>query len=249
LDAVMKARTPQGSAAWALALVSFPLVALPLYWAFGRSRYTDYVRRLRAMEAEIGWGLAEAKAGALGRFLIPPEDARGELAAFQALATFPFTRANDARLLIDGEATFAAVFEAVERAERYVLVQSYILRDDRLGREFQARLIERAQAGVRVHLLYDDVGSLWLSRGYRRELREAGAEVAGFPGRGRLRRFRVNFRNHRKVVVADGRVAFIGGHNVGVEYLGEHPRLSPWRDTHVRVEGPVVLGAQLSFLK
>ncbi len=250
LDAVMTARTPQGSVAWAVALVAFPLVALPLYWAFGRSRYTEYVDRLRAMEADIETRLGEARAGVLRRFLAPADDERGELAAFQALASFPFTRGNGARLLVDGQATFAPILEAIDRAEHYCLVQFYILRDDGLGRVLQERLARKARAGVRVCLLYDDVGSFWLSRRYRRALQASGVEVSGFPGRrGWLRRFRVNFRNHRKIVVVDGRVAFVGGHNVGDEYLGKDPALSPWRDTHVRLEGPAVLGVQLSFLK
>src|SRR5690606_20506018 len=128
LDAVMTARTPQGSVAWAGALIAFPLVALPLYWFFGRSRYTEYVDRLRAMEDDIEARLAEARAGVLHRYLVPADDARGELAAFRALASFPFTRGNGARLLVDGDETFAALLEAIEGAEHYCLVQFYILR-------------------------------------------------------------------------------------------------------------------------
>jgi cardiolipin synthase len=101
---------------------------------------------------------------------------------------------------------------------------------------------------VRVYFLYDDVGSHALSRSYKNELREAGVEVFNFHTRQSPRnRFQINFRNHRKIVVVDGRVAWIGGHNVGDEYLGRDPKFGHWRNTHVRIEGPAATAAQLSF--
>ena len=136
-------------------------------------------------------------------------------------------------------------------AEHYVLFQFYTLRDDRIGRRFREALEARARAGVRVYVLYDALGSLGLSRRYRRALADAGVEVSVFPARfGWVRRvLRLNFRNHRKIVVVDGHCGFMGGFNVGDEYLGRDPKLSPWRDTHLRLEGPVVQGLQLSFVR
>jgi len=99
-----------------------------------------------------------------------------------------------------------------------------------------------------VRFLYDEVGSHDLPRGYVDELGAAGVEVHEFNTRkGPSNRFQINFRNHRKIVVVDGRVAWIGGHNVGDEYLSRDPKIGPWRDTHVRIEGPAALGAQLAF--
>ncbi|RMF54661.1 MAG: cardiolipin synthase, partial [Bacteroidetes bacterium] len=175
---------------------------------------------------------------------------RGELLAFQRLATLPFTRGNHVRLLIDGEPTFEAIFDGIDRARSYVLAQFYIIRDDRIGRAFQERLIAAARRGVRVYLLYDEVGSHSLPRRYLRELEAAGVRVSGFSGRRSwLGRFRINFRNHRKIVVVDGEQAYAGGLNVGDEYLGHHPRLHPWRDTQLAVEGPAAQGFQLSFVR
>jgi cardiolipin synthase len=103
---------------------------------------------------------------------------------------------------------------------------------------------------VRVYLLFDEVGCIGLSRGYIAKLRAAGVLVRPFHTRRGLRnRFQINFRNHRKVVVIDGRVAFVGGLNVGDEYLGLDPDLGPWRDTHARYEGPVATCVQLSFVE
>ena len=99
-----------------------------------------------------------------------------------------------------------------------------------------------------MRFLYDEIGSHDLPRAYLDELRAAGIEVHEFHTRkGPRNRFQLNFRNHRKIVVVDGKVAFVGGLNVGDEYLSRNPKIGPWRDTHVRIEGPAALGAQLAF--
>ncbi|WP_457651233.1 cardiolipin synthase [Rhodocaloribacter sp.] len=253
-DAVMHTRTAQGATAWAIALVLMPFLALPLYWFFGRTHFEDYLDALRGFDAEVDRRLAGTAPPPPGLLAppAPPHDprTRGELLAFQNLSTHPFTRGNGVRLLIDGDATFEAVFAGIEAAETYVLAQFYIIRDDEIGRAFQRRLIEAARRGVRVYLLYDEVGSHSLPRRYVRKLKDAGVEVSSFSGkRSRLGRFRLNFRNHRKIVVVDGVKAYAGGLNVGDEYLGRDPKLSPWRDTHLAVTGPAVQGLQRSFIR
>ena len=127
-------------------------------------------------------------------------------------------------------------------------MQFFIIHDDQLGRRLQKKLLDKAADGVAVYVLYDRIGSHALPRGYVDILREGGVQICAFATRsGWLNRFQVNFRNHRKVVVVDGLVGFVGGHNVGDEYLGAMPPLSPWRDTHVQVSGPVVASLQESF--
>ncbi|HYE97186.1 MAG TPA: cardiolipin synthase [Rubricoccaceae bacterium] len=249
-DAIMKTRTAQGATAWAISLVTIPLVAIPLYWIFGRAKFDEYIQALRGLDEEIEVRLGDARRGVLAEFLAHPEDERGELQAFHRLATLPFTRANGARLLINGEATFEAIFAAIERAERYVLAQFYIIHDDEVGRQFKERLLAKARQGVPVYLLYDEIGCYGLPRAYVDELREAGVRVSDFGGkRSWLGRFRLNFRNHRKIVVVDGVRGYMGGLNVGDEYLGRDPKIGPWRDTHIALEGPSVQGLQYAFLK
>ena len=255
VDAVMQTRTPQGATGWAIAHLTIPFLSLPLYWALGRSRFDGYIRVLREVDAELEHRLEEARQGPLRAWFVDPDDEedirrRAELRGFERLSTLFFTRGNDARLLVDGEATFEAVFQAIDRARSYLLVQFYIVRDDALGRAFQERLAAAARRGVRVHLLYDEIGSHAFPRRAVASLREAGVMVHSSGGNRRwLGRFRLNFRNHRKIVVVDGELGFLGGLNVGDEYVGKHPRLTPWRDTHLEVRGPVVLGLQLSFLR
>jgi cardiolipin synthase len=226
-------------------------VAVPAYWILGRSRFQGYVTvrqtgddRLRPLVEDIRRREAD--------FQIPDsimEEAPAGRAA-ERLAGLPYLRGNRVDLLVDGDATFGSIFEGIDSAESYVLFQFFIVKDDEIGRAVQERLIRKAREGVRVYFLYDEVGSHDLPRSYTEELRAAGVEVYDFHTRkGPRNRFQVNFRNHRKVVVVDGSVAWIGGHNVGDEYLGRDPKFGHWRDTHMRIQGPAALAAQLSFLE
>jgi cardiolipin synthase len=249
LHAVMSTRTSQGSIAWAVSLVTFPYVAVPAYWVFGRSKFEGYVLARRSADDETERFEREAiETGA--PFLLSGDDQVEAVRAAEQLAGMPALRGNHVDLLVDGEATFDSIFQGIDEAADYVLVQFYIIKDDGLGRALKEKLIAATQRGVRAYMLYDEIGSMGLAEQYKRELREAGVEVREFNTRkGRRNRFQLNFRNHRKIVVVDGRIAWIGGHNVGDEYLGKDPKFGNWRDTHVRIEGPAVLKAQLSFVE
>ena len=155
----------------------------------------------------------------------------------------PFLRANHVELLIDGADTYDNMIHAIESAECYVLVQFYIVRDDTIGRRLRDALVSRAHNGVRIYFLYDEIGCITLPDNYLDVMREQGIEVSGFKTtRGRSNRFQINFRNHRKLLVVDGRSSFIGGNNLGEEYL-------VYRDTHLRIDGPAAQHIQLSFLQ
>ena len=224
--AIATARTPTGSVAWVVFLVSFPVLAIPVYLVFGG------VARLKgrggAEEPETDIETRRAAAEAEG------PDKLG------AIIANPFEEGNAARLLIDGEATFAAIGAAIDAAEREVLVQFYVLGADRVGHELGLRMKAAAARGVRVCLLCDLLGSFNLPRAYVEDLRENGVEVRGFRGRGAVWAVRPNFRNHRKTVVVDERVGFTGGVNADMLHVTGRERFDSWRDTFVRLEGPVV---------
>ena len=161
-----------------------------------------------------------------------------------------FTGGNSAELLVNGKSTFTAIFDAIERARDYVLVEFFIINNDQLGQELKRRLINCCRSGVRVYLLYDSIGSYSLPLGYRQDLIANGVRIRAFGSPGRFKnRFQLNFRNHRKIVVMDGKIAYVGGHNVGDEYLGEHQKFGAWRDTHVKIEGPAVQFIQFCFVE
>jgi cardiolipin synthase len=251
IDAVWNTRTPQGAIAWSAVLIAVPYVAVPAYWVLGRSRFQGYVTARRGDDSEIRH-VGEA-AGRLAEPYFVPESEAEYVAAVRAaarLARVPYLRGNEVELLIDGEETFSSILDGVDRARDYILIQFFIIKHDELGTELKNRLLAKARDGVRVYFLYDEVGSHDLSKEYKNELRAAGAEVRDFHSRkGPGNRFQINFRNHRKIVVIDGKETWIGGHNVGDEYMGRDPKFGNWRDTHVRIRGPAALAAQLSFVE
>ncbi|PYQ61879.1 MAG: cardiolipin synthase [Acidobacteria bacterium] len=249
IRAVMDARTAQGAIAWAIALIAFPYLALPLFWIFGKRKFEGYVIERRSALSEASPIARQAHQALIDRGLLVRTEHSREL-PFERLAKLPFTTGNDAELLIDGDATFASMFAGIEKARDYVLVQFYIFRDDQIGRTLQERLLARVRAGVRVYLLYDEIGSHDLSRHCIKRMRAGGIDVRSFHTvGGRANRFQLNFRNHRKIVIVDGTDAWVGGLNVGDEYLGRDPKVGFWRDTHLHVQGPVVQAVQVAFLE
>jgi cardiolipin synthase A/B len=247
VHAAFKVRTPQSAIGWAIGLITFPYFAIPLYWTFGRAKFIGYRCAGKETDGPLHDAATEAAAGA-APYVLEPTPTRALERWRKLLTTLPTTHGNHVELLVDGDATFQAIFAAFDSARDYLLVQFFIIHADEIGMEFQRRLIERAQAGVKIRLLYDEVGCHKLPRSYLKTLCDAGIRAEGFKTtRGAGNRFQINFRNHRKLVIADGREALTGGLNVGDEYLGRSKRFGPWRDTHVRVRGPAVQAAQLAF--
>jgi cardiolipin synthase A/B len=249
VDAVMRNRTVQGAIAWAVSLMTIPFLALPLYLIFGRTKFNGYVAARRSNNRDLK-AIMDRLAPFGPEFQAAMASGRESWRALEMLALMPFTHSNEATLLINGRQTFDAMFQAIESARSYILVYFYIIKDDHVGRELQSRLIQKARDGVRVYLLYDEIGSVSLPKAFIDALRDNGVKVSPFHStKGKANRFQLNFRNHRKIVVVDGRTAFVGGLNVADEYLEGTPKLGPWRDTHVELTGPSVQGVQLVFVE
>jgi len=249
LHALMHVRTSQGTIAWVISLITVPFVAIPLYWMLGRTRFSRDVGGRRRADERLAQ-LAESMHQRLRALEVDiPEDDGFERAA-RLLGGLPFTRGNRLEPLIDGDETFDRIFDAISSARSYLCVNFFIVKNDKLGTRFQQALIERAKAGVKVYFLFDEIGSHKLPRSYLQELRAAGVECYSFGvNRYWWSRLQLNFRNHRKIVVSDGKVALIGGLNVGDEYLGRSQQFGEWRDTHLEMRGPVVQAVQLVFLE
>ncbi|MGC8120034.1 cardiolipin synthase [Marinobacter sp. VGCF2001] len=243
-------RTTQGAIAWILALIGLPYVAVPMFLLIGRSRFGGYVKARRMGDQSLGNLLDRFERQTTSIAHPGQESLSDELQVLWKLGRQPFTSGNHCTLLRDGEATFEALFDAMEDARHYLLLEFYIVRSDRVGRRIKAILERKLAQGVEVWFLYDDIGSAFLSRKWLNELSAAGARIASFgDGNIRRRRFQINFRNHRKLLVCDGQVGFVGGINLGDEYLGTAMDQEPWRDTHCRIEGPAVTGLQLAWLE
>lgn len=250
ISAVRDTRTPQGAVAWFIALIAFPVLTLPLYWIFGRSKFNGYVEAMRAGEERFLEIVGNNHALPAVKKLSERQRPHAPRAAFETLAQMPFMGGNRLDLLVNGQATFEAIFKQIENAQKYVLIQFYIVNDDTLGRQLKELLIRKAEQGIRINFLFDEIGCHATPSAYWDDMRRAGIDVSSFhTTKGRGNRFQINFRNHRKIVVVDGHTAFVGGHNVGDEYLGESKRFRGWRDTHLRITGPAVLGVRVSFAK
>jgi cardiolipin synthase A/B len=237
MHAVMYTRTPQGAIGWALGLLLLPYVTLLPYLYLGSSRFLGYRVVHRPLPRSVS--------AAADTLAIDSGCAR--FAAISALQGRPFRSGHTLRLLIDGEAAFEVMLAAMAAAEHCLLVQFFIIHDDTLGRRLQRILLERAAAGVHVCVLFDGIGSHALPRHYVDTLRAGGVAIHRFATHRWRNRLQLNFRNHRKIVVVDGRRAFVGGLNVGDEYLGLKPPLAPWRDTHLELQGPAVADLQQLF--
>jgi cardiolipin synthase len=245
VHAGLTVRTSQGAVAWTVSLIAFPPVALPLYLAFGRNKFQGYIETLRKINAENENSLVKLLAPVKKHRICRPET---KLSYFDRISYLCASCGNDVKLLINGENTFEAIFDAIDGARDYILIEFFIVRSDGTGCLLKDRLISRARAGVRIFFLYDEVGSKNLSSDYILQMRRAGIRMLPFwTTQGLRNRFQINFRNHRKIVVVDGKTAFIGGHNVGDEYMGKNPDFGHWRDTHVKISGPAVQSVQVTF--
>ena len=182
------------------------------------------------------------------------------LALEAAIVGTPLMVGNKVVLLQDGEATFQAMFNAIRNAKRHINLETYTIEDDAIGNRFANELIQKQKQGVQVNLIYDSVGSIGASKDFFKRFTDAGAKVVEFNPINPLATkagWNVNQRDHRKLLIVDGQIAFTGGINISSVYSGgsfsqrassRPEEKAPWRDTHVQVEGPVVAEFQRMFL-
>nr|WP_210490211.1 cardiolipin synthase [Rufibacter aurantiacus] len=162
----------------------------------------------------------------------------------------PLTGGNRVKLLLNGEEKFPEVLQAIREARHHIHLEYYIIEDDVIGNQIKDLLIQKAQEGVQVRFIYDDYGSRSIRKKYVAELRAAGVEAFPFHRvRFLLLANRLNYRNHRKIILVDAKIAFVGGINVADRYIN-HPEESKrlyWRDTHLRIDGPGIYYLQYLF--
>ena len=161
----------------------------------------------------------------------------------------PISFYNEALLIYDGITIFDEIVEEISKAKSHIHIEFFILRSDNIGRKLKDLLIKKAKEGVEVRVIYDGLGSWSLKRHFRKELIEAGVEIKAYDNifqsviKGKL-----NHRNHRKIVIVDGKVGFTGGINIGDEYLGRDNTIGNWKDILVKIKGEAVKGMQRVFL-
>ena len=235
---------------WIVILVLVPPLGFILYAMFGRSiaknnMFSVKEKEDRVIKNKILESYVEIESN-LDPYLDENKDIIYTLANSN---NAHFTADNDVDIYPESNMFFNSLLEELKKAEEYINIQFYIFKDDRIGKEIIEILKEKAQSGVEVRLLYDAVGGRNLSKKAVKEMKEAGVQVANFfPSFLNIINFNINFRNHRKIVVIDGKVGFVGGFNIGDEYLGRDPKFGEWRDTHIKLTGSCVIDLSMRFL-
>ena len=242
---IMERRQPAATVAWVLSIALLPVVGVPLYYLVGGRRIR---RHIRAKIDAVGSGESSVENR------VRPESLPRQVATtcgrvLLATGAPPPVDGNRVVFVTGGEQAYGTLLEQIEEARDHIHAQFFILDVDAVGKRFIHALAARARAGVHVRLLLDAVGSWRALRRLVRPLREAGGEVAEFlPALPLHRKWSAHLRNHRKLLIVDGRSAFVGGMNIGKRYMGPRPDPKRWRDSAVVIRGAAVRDLQALFL-
>ena len=243
---VLDNRNPVKTLAWVLVLCFLPIVGLIFYFFFGRD-----VRKEKMISKK---GFARLSKYPMMEFQMQESFKTSEEKQHQLIRFFqkvnmalPFA-GNSIKVYQDGYSMIQGLLASIRKARHHIHVEFYIFEDDAVGRLVKDALMDKAREGVEVRVLYDDVGCWKVPYLFFDEMREAGVEVRGFL-KVRFPRFtsKVNYRNHRKLVVVDGRIGYIGGMNLGERYL-KGVSWGNWKDVMMRMQGKAVYGLQTTFL-
>ena len=238
-------RNPVKSIAWVLVLMLLPVVGLAIYLIFGRSLKgmrlisRSDLRELRNMtafddHAELKQSLSESS--------------RQIVSLVNKLVGSHLFIGNDIDIFTTGQEKYESLLADIEQARDYIHLQYFIIENDEVGQRMIDLLMDKAQQGVQVRVLYDYVGSFYFKPRVLKRMRRAGIEVHPFLEVSLANvAFRINWRNHRKIVVIDGKIGYVGGMNIANRYVNGDKHWSPWRDTHLRISGEAVAALQYSF--
>lgn len=240
-------RDPAKSLAWITILILLPLVGIILYLFFGHNFRKQKIISRKSVRHIKNRPTPTCDISQVDMQQLSPQQ-QHLIRLLMKMGEAPVYAGSKIDVFVDGTSTFDTMFETIEQAKQHIHIEFFIFEDDRVSNRLRELLIKKAQEGVRVRMIYDYLGSWRLPKSYIQSLRKAGVYVRSFlPVRFRLSRFRINYRNHRKILVVDGKIGFTGGLNIADRYLYGN-KLGQWRDTFVRIEGNAVHGLQANFL-
>lgn len=246
-------REPKAVWTWLLVLYFIPILGIFLYFMIGYDFHKRQMFRTKEIEDAM-YSAVSKQEETIIREEFQPSDPRLQKFSDTVLmnleaADAVYSADNQVEIFTDGREKFRALYEEIQNAKEFVHIQYYIIRNDELWKPFEELLTEKVKQGVEVRLLYDSMGSRGMRKSDWKRLQEAGIQIGEFfPALfGRLQ-LRINYRNHRKIAVIDGKTAFVGGFNIGREYVGLDPKFGYWRDTHLKIQGSAVLSLHIRFI-
>lgn len=250
---VLEKRSPFKTIAWLLVLILFPILGIVFYLFFGqefRKRKFFSRRGIKSMETFRRLSNKQLREIDQTHLKLSPQVLSKENIIRLLLnnSSSLLTTGNKLKILINGTETFEAIFKAIKDAKHHIHLEYYIFSDDKIGNRLKDLLIEKSKAGVEVRIIFDDVGSWGLKEKFLEEMRGNDIEIYPFM-EVRFPRLasQANFRNHRKILIVDGKTGFTGGINIADRYIEGLPRLGSWRDTHLQIKGDAVAALQVVF--
>jgi len=245
---LLENRNPVKSISWVLVLIFLPIIGMGLYLLLGQDYRKKKIISRKSIRSVIDRPVASFDFHNLDTSMMSANQLNIVKLLYKNSEAAGYAD-NKIDIYINGKDTFKALFDAIDNAKDHIHIQFFIFDDDRISNQLRELLIRKAKGGVRVRLIYDYWGSLNLTKKYLKSLKDAGIYFQPFlPFRWQIsRRNKINYRNHRKLVIVDGKIGFTGGLNVADRYIYGN-KLGNWRDTFVRFEGAAVHGLQLLFM-
>ena len=264
---LLENRDPSKTVTWLLIFILLPGVGLIIYAVFGRN-----LRKIKIFKTqELASNMKEEKLFrnldeinnlirleqdtiSVSKLLKDNEEDNIKLKIISLLLNtgmFPFTTNNKVDIFVDGNEKFERLIKDIENAKDHIHLEYFIIKDSDIGQKIKNLLIKKSKENVKIKILYDDVGCwrFWFRREFFNEMKSHGIEIVPFlPTKFPIIGGKLNYRNHRKIVVIDGRIGYTGGINIGDEYMGKNKKFGYWRDTHIRIEGTSVYMLQMTFL-
>lgn len=247
---LLENRGPAETIGWFCILVILPILGSVIYILFGQKTHRDLFRNKHIPDNRLVKTLRQQTDYNHGDLLPQHSDSHHKLVSLLMKSGFaPLTLYNRVEILLNGGEKFKVLFNALEGASHHIHLSYFIFNDDEIGADVFKILARKVDEGVEVRILLDGIGSVSTSNGFIRSMRKAGIQVEWFfPIRFPYITSRLNMRYHRKIVVVDGCIGFMGGLNIGDEYLSRDSKLGFWRDTHLKLEGEAVHTIQAIFL-
>jgi len=254
LRVIYETRSATKTMAYLLLILFIPAAGIVFYILFGVNYWKTKLYNKKLVEDEKMLKTLKKEMEIYMKETVSPTDlsveSNKELAVMlEKELRSPLTRRNKVKLLLNGEEKFPEVLEALRNAKHHIHIEYYIYEQDEIGEQIENILIQKAKEGVQVRFIYDDFGSPAIKKKTEERMRKAGIEIYPFQKvLFYLLANRLNYRNHRKIIVIDGQTAFTGGINVCDKYINNKPGKLFWRDTHLRIDGPGVFYLQYLFL-